>query len=453
MASINVSAYVDFYIEREYSQYMEGYEVDDLEDYRETLTKNVRNLLKEFKNPQREFDIENNSIFQYFPLEQLSLEQQYTFLDSLMELKNEDGAIGNKVIHNLKKITYDLSDDRFDQLLLTDPIITPLNNDESYYKQAHRNIVRREYLKVKILLENNVNMHKFVLYNKHYDSVASLLNIYIDTMLQTINYWIISNTDLTSSRKTETLLEINKLLDAVLLDAKKRNQIPLQSKTLDTTLPIFVAILKLRNRCGEHQKVSNILLKEQCGEPEYFDNIPEEFYVTKEDLVSNQNIKLILNEGTNRCDHFDEKLEQTKAIIELLANANGRNVSTNNLLDLKVYFRELFISKSKYKTTALNIAKKYIASSKEAITLSEERFLNEKISRGYFREQSPIEQYNYKNSLQQKIYHCMLEILLSYDLTTITYISCTMTNLVIETAFSGININLPTIGIDPIFKY
>lgn len=450
MKSININEYVDFYIERQYSDYMEDYEVDDLEDYRETLVKNVRNTLKEFNDFQPTFSIENTSIFQYFPYHTLSTQQQYDFLDHLLFLKYNDFAIGNKVIHNLKKITYDLDDSRYDALSLKETVPTSFTLQLGQYKNNHRHIIRNDFLEIKQLLSNNELIANYVIEKQSYQDLYTLLNIYTDSILQAINYWVITCDFLDMNKRMACLLSLHAILDKLLDEVTSHHQTPKNTK-LSSSLDIYITLLKYRNRCGEHLKLSSYLKEEQENEASYFQPVKKEYFVTKSMFVENQNIKAILNEGNGRCDHFEEKLIQTKAIIELLSKNNGRNVDPNNLLDLKVYFRELYISKSKYKTTAATIAKKYIDSPNQSISLSDERFLNEKISRGYFREQIPLVLYDYKNMIQHKLYLVIIQSLLCYDLNEIVSINYQITNLLIKESFMSINEVLPDYNRKPIF--
>lgn len=450
MIHMKTNDYVDFYMKREYSQVMKDYEVDDLEDLRETLTKNTRNLLREFQNPLRTFDLDNTYIFQYFPLDALSKKEQYDFFDHLMDLKAQDSSVGNKVIHNLKKITYDLSNQRFNDLLLNDITPSPFTLAENNYKDLARSIIRYNFSNVETLLANLENLAKHTLLELSIHDVCTLFNIYTDSIIQSIIYWVVTMPDLTYYDKLRCLDSINTKIDSLMRDVREMNAAPLDNLTLDTVIPLFICILKYRNRCGEHAALTDLLSNEQKTDFEFFQDVPPEYQCAKQDRVTDQNLKLILNEGNRRCDNFESKLEQTKDIIQLLSSYCNRNMSVDSVLDLKVCYRELFISKSKYKTTALHIAKKYADTPPESIPYRDISFLSEKISRGYFREQTPIQLFDYKNFLQQKVNLLMIELFMTYDFKKVVTTGALITTSLLETSFSGINSFLPTIGKKPI---
>lgn len=420
MAQISVSEYVDICIQREISEYMEirktnkidKWQEDQMMEYRETLTKNVQNLLKEFNGYTNEFDVDKKNIFSYFPLKSLEKEEQIKFLDHIMELKSEKNIIGNKVVHNIKKITYDLNDSRFDALNIKDYKDYELTKEENNIKKANREIIRRNIRDISQLFVNIEKATKCV--RKNNTDLFSYLNIINDIMIQSLIYWVVTIEHLVDDEREMWLKKIETHISYFMQTGDKE----VKNTKLDDDILVFITFLKYRNKYGEHYKTMKIFLEEQEKEQSLFENISNEYKVSKDILVNGQDLKLILNEGRHRCDNFEEKLEQTKVMISFFKDINSRVVSEECVLDLKVYFREFFISKSKYKTTALNMIKKHLQGEKE-MTFSEQVFLNEKISRGYFRESLPIKFYNYKSEIQRKVYLAQIKLLLTYDIDEI----------------------------------
>lgn len=455
MSAVNPTDYVNLLIERETNDFLshfkkiEQWQLEDLEEDKIVLMKNVTNLLKEFRDFQLFFQEDNTKIFQYLPLDYLTSPQQIQVLDHLMDLKNkvpidtEDKMkkgngknvfIGNKVVHNLKKISFDLPEDRFDHMRLVPMTNNRYISKEMNIKSSNRRIIRQDPQHYYQIKDHIQTISQYIVDSHESDTLYPLCNIITDVVLQAVIYWVIANPHVSIQRKKQILTTMEHFLD----ESTRQPKIQFQEVDLSTAIPIFVAFLKYRNRYGEHEKVSNILLEEQQDEPTLFQIVPTEFQVYKENSPQIPNLKQILTEGV-RCDNFEQKLSETKRIIDLFSQ-RGRNLSTNSLLDLKVVFRELYLSKSKYKTTASSIIKKWeTADATGEILPSQERFVNEKISRGQFREHNPIELYDLKNTIQGKIYKFHLENFLTYDLRQICkqeQIFCeTMLNLAFESLF------------------
>ena len=103
-----------------------------------------------------------------------------------------------------------------------------------------------------------------------------------------------------------------------------------------------------------------------------------------------------------------------------------RSKTPSCLQDLKVYFIEIFISKSSYRRRkASRIVKEYIdqvvTAKKEGKEIpefnkkSQYMFVREKISRGYFREKGLSKEYIEKVALEKKLYDLMLKLYLFYN--------------------------------------
>ena len=145
--------------------------------------------------------------------------------------------------------------------------------------------------------------------------------------------------------------------------------------------------------------------------------------------MSEDEIKLALNIITEgQCvDGYKEKLEIVRSFISIMSVYGGRQCFPSCLQDLKVYFREIFVSKSSYRRRmASRIVKEYInqvaLAHKEGKKIpefdkqSQYMFVREKISRGYFREKGLYKEYIAKTDFERKLYDLLLKLYLFYDI-------------------------------------
>ncbi|UWD49685.1 hypothetical protein NYR90_05470 [Clostridioides difficile] len=243
-------------------------------------------------------------------------------------------------------------------------------------------------------------------------------------LLQSLNYWIITIERLPKHIKLDMLDNIDKYIlnqiDVVYKeDIKNRNRDNVLP--IDDALLIFTELLKKRNEFGEYISILNELENEQIREFELFYTVEDRYKVSKNTYeIDNKRIKYILTEGIN-VDGYNQKLEESKEVIDSFSLFGGRKVSRLDLFDLKVYFRELFVSDSKYKKQARTIVRQYLKRYRETNDIksfrkeSEYMFIREKISRGCFRETGNLDLYNKKNIIQKNVYQLILLMYLTYD--------------------------------------
>lgn len=409
----DVNRYSEKYAKREFeeilnktakSKSLEEIEYEE-ENYkierRDGFAKNLKKILNEFGDNKTKFEYENQDVFEYFPIDKLEKEDVEKLIDHITELK-EGGRNGNKVMYNIKKVTYDLDDKRFDDLK-TDNTISIF--DFSQFRSIMKQLIKSATIEdLRKMQELTIKLCGATLNNGTENDLHNLISLLTYTMSQAIIYWVVTRDGVSSSKKAEAMEKINNYIDSFIKEEKPK----VEKIELDSSLPIFICILKIRNKLLMESGVCKILMEEQELEQELF----KQYRTIKTDIAEGRNLKEILNEGNVRCDNFEEKVEQAKQLISLLRTRRGRNASEDSLMDIKVYFRELYISKSKYKRTALHIAKRMVDSNVEN---DAEYFLNEKISRGYFREKVPLELYNLKNEVQNKLNVAQIENLLPYD--------------------------------------
>ena len=162
--------------------------------------------------------------------------------------------------------------------------------------------------------------------------------------------------------------------------------------------------------------------------PSLFGEIPTEYKAEKRIVSEDEfsSIKNIITEGKT-IDGYKEKIEIVQTFIDIMAVYGNRQCYSFCLQDLKVYFREIFISKSSYRRRkASRIVKEYVdqvASAKnEGKTIpvfnkqSQYMFVREKINRGYFREKGLSKEYIEKIVLEKKLYDLLLKLYLFYNI-------------------------------------
>lgn len=435
--NFNIEQYVNSHIlcgrnESELSQE----ECDDYLEKKGSVEKNVRNLLKHFSANQREegfsFDKE---VLGYFPLEQFESKDISKFLDHIFSVKDTGNYTGNKVVYNLSKITVDSMDKStkdkirsFDFFYMDEPPKNVFEERINSIKYKNRCIIRKEPQNVKMLIENCLfELDKFK-EERLLSNIAYAVDYVTDLFLQIFNYWVISFTYSSFDKKMKMVKRIEAYLQSYkksVIELIKGRSIKI---SLEDAVSIFVSFLIKRNDYGEYMEILKELEKEQCQEPEFFAKPQVTYKVKKGDIVSEDKEKYIITEDTN-VDEYADKLEKTKEMIKMFSQYGMRIADVNSVFDVKVYFREIYLSNSKYKRQAKTIVRKYLEEyqnkkdngydMREIVESfekeSEYQFLREKISRGYFRETCDIRLYSEKNKLQKNLYELLLSILMTYD--------------------------------------
>ena len=99
--------------------------------------------------------------------------------------------------------------------------------------------------------------------------------------------------------------------------------------------------------------------------PELFSDVPEQYkadnILLKAEQIESDQYKTIFTEGT-RVPNIDNKIAIARRLINVMQKYGGRYCVDSSLQDIKVYFREIFMSKETYhrqKTT--KIVEDYLA--------------------------------------------------------------------------------------------
>lgn len=174
---------------------------------------------------------------------------------------------------------------------------------------------------------------------------------------------------------------------------QRREDFHLDDKYVDMISLYYVQFLSRHAKYDEMELIYQTLIQEVSTESELFDNptVPE-----KDNLADYNNIELkrLITEGTP-VPQFSLKLYEAQQLIEIMRTTSNKYHSSQNILDLKPIFRELFMSNSTYRgNKAMSIARNIIKHSPN-ITLdaAQTMFLDAKISRGYFRQWNMMQKY------------------------------------------------------------
>lgn len=438
-------------------------QMDDLLNKKDTFARNVRNLFTHFeKNENLEKFSFKKDILKYFPISSFKDDEIGLFLDHIFNLKNNDKIIGNKLISNINKISVDNKDSgiddkwrKFDFFYINKPEASRFSEKLISYKCMHREIIRRSPQNAKKMISNMKRQLDELKIENNSSNLEFAVDLVSDAILQMISYWVITIPDLQESKKIQLSTRIESFYiefeSSLNQNLSKRGDI-----SFDEAIAIFISILAQRNNFGEDISIIDLLEEEENEEPTFFGFVPDTYKVDKNSDIPIEMHKEIILEGMT-IDEYQDKLNKTKETIDLFARYGGRIANPENLLDIKVYFREIYISNSKYKRKASTIVRKFLKEFKESDNAnsyekaSEYLFLREKISRGYYRETSSLQLYNLKNKLQKKLYHILMDTMLCYDfLTTLKYLEQLFEEIT-PLCFSGIDEILEENNIQRIF--
>ncbi len=449
MALIQGSDYRDFVLEEETLRFMKKNKLkskNGISQYDEQLIKDfvkdegfqrkAEVLLREFKEFTPYYDRENPMIFQYFPLGQLKKKEQCLILRDIQNLKeiptvretgeatSQRNAVGNKVFSNLKKVNFNLPDSRFDQILPKKIPESPFIAEEKSIKTLFRlqiiNTPKSEMEKTKEQLCKVIENHcQLTAKNEDVFSIYSLSNIVLDGVFKSLFYWVEENLDLSEEEKADTFTKVEEKMDEILRSFGKKKL----SRTMKpiNALRIFWTILKVRNTMEQYRTLTTNLLTEEKYNPKLFQEVEEKYRVQCGQKLKNPNkLHVVLYEGGRKGESFPEQLEMTYQLMEKMSENKMRELHQDDILDVKVVFREVFISKLKHErgVTPSTLGKKYIVDPSH-LSMQEKKFLREKIHRGFYRERHSLTLYHQLNDLKYKIYLCIMESLLSYDVKTI----------------------------------
>ena len=386
------------------------------------------------------------SVFKDFPYELLEMKEKAELLNYLLNISPE-----RQIVSNIGKNDLDRN---FDNFLITDDITERFTNefmsehpgykplDLSLELVKNRKMIRDySFSTQNVLMELNrlnetivrvifdeVNAFKAggisyrnPKYIKDYIDYAS------DSLLQILVYRVIVNSNINDkqvifnnlSDKIDTLFGLfNKQLER-----KRAEQQTHNSLSSNILTEYFTAYRNHCSRYYEELDILDILMLEIEEDANLFCPLNEKYRADKI-LLSEEEIGLsknMITEGHSIYE-YEKKLVETRKIINIMGSYGGRYCFSNCLQDVKVYFREIFMSKAKYKgKQTMAIVRDFLTDVENKDIQPFEKtshymFFREKISRGYFREKGLLDLYVAKIGFHEKLYKLLLRTYLFYDL-------------------------------------
>ncbi|MDD3138118.1 MAG: hypothetical protein PHX08_03995 [Lachnospiraceae bacterium] len=276
-------------------------------------------------------------------------------------------------------------------------------------------------------------INAFYMMGLHFENLTYIkeyIDYVINDILQLVVYKVLNNPDINTFTILQELSEETRNLSSkidVQIIRKRAEQKKHDVLTASDVMQYFTAYLRHRSKLKEETDIYKELKKEQEQAPTLFSSVPKEYQAAKV-LLSEEDIKkvtVIITEG-NSIYQFDKKLSIVREYIDIMRVYGGRQCYSNCLQDMKVFFREIYISKATYgRQQAHKIMEDYIKKLKfseennEDMPLfdknSQYMFVREKISRGYFREKGLLSDYCAKIDFTNELYDLLLKIYCFYD--------------------------------------
>ena len=414
----------------------------------ENEEKRVRGLVKKIH--------ERDSVFCDFPFDYLGEDEQLILLHHIMTSLPE-----RQIMANMKKIDVDRCYMNFvyespkskseTKELLENELIgySPISLADELMRSRLmiRNPSNNINKVLEYLLETNENIIR--LYSQERDQFRVLglkafnfdyIKEYIDyvsnILLQLLIYRVINQENIDALSTIQTLSEKANELDGSIEKQLSRTRSSwvknidnhrnsLRAEFVSSCFSMYVTH---RSKFYEELSIKEVLKAEMMSSPSLFVEVPREYQAKKTFIAENQLqlVQTIITEG-QRIDQYKAKIKTTREFIDIMATYGGRQCYSLCLQDLKVYFREIFISKASYKRRmASRIVKEYIDQVEmakqegqqipEFNKQSQYMFVREKISRGYFREKGLSKEYIEKISFERKLYDLLLKLYLFYDI-------------------------------------
>lgn len=423
------------------SLYIEKYDIKDDENEEKRVRRFVRKLHQD------------KSVFSNYPFDYMIEEEQLLFLNYLMTVLPE-----RQIMANMEKIDVDrdysnfvlqnIETGKITNLILKNDLsrYKPICLDDEYYKSRFviRDLEKNSNQVLQNLLQTNEKIYDdyrvenvffisqgFEICNFSY--VKEYVDYVINVIMQLMIYRVFNNTKIQEwvSVLTSQIEILNKLLDDKLegkktewQNNKDANVNCLNAEMSSKCFSIYVAH---RSKLYEEINIKRILKEEMMNAPLKFGDVPTHYFAKKVLMQDDECLKenKIITEG-ERIDQYKKKIGTVQKFIGIMSIYGGRQCYPNCLQDIKVYFREIYISKASYgKRKAPVIVKAYIEQFEKAIMEGKEipqfdkqsqyMFVREKINRGYFREKGLSKEYIAKIDFETGLYNLLLKCYLFYD--------------------------------------
>lgn len=414
----------------------------------ESEEKRVRGLVKKIH--------EKDSVFCDFPFDYMEEDEQLILLHHIMTSLPE-----RQIMANMKKIDVDrcymnfvyeseksktetkeilgneligyspisLADELMNSRLIIRNPANNINDVLKYLLETNENIIRLYFREREQLRVLGLKAYNFDYIKEYVDYVGNVL-------LQLLVYRVLNQENIDALSTIQTLSEEANELDRLIekqlsrkrsswAEDKNNHRNGLSAEFVSSCFSVYVTH---RSKFYEEFNIKDVLKAEMMSSPSLFGEVPREYQAKKTFIAENQLqlVQTIITEGQH-IDQYKAKIKITREFIDIMATYSGRQCYSLCLQDLKVYFREIFISKVSYKRRmASRIVKEYIEQVKmakqegkqipEFNKQSQYMFVREKISRGYFREKGLSKEYIEKISFERKLYDLLLKLYLFYDI-------------------------------------
>lgn len=426
-------------------EYINKYGIRD----NESEEKRVRNLVKKIK--------QSDSIFSVFPFDYMEQEEQLILLNFILTSLPERQIMANMkktdVDRDYMNFVYRSDNDILEQKIFEEEFVgySPISLLNEIILSRH--IIRFSSEKEQKILEKLMLMNENIINSYCEESglfkmmglqmdneeyIKEYIDYAVDVILQFLVYRILRNCNIEDRIAIEKLSnkvkELSVLIDEQLEIQKdkwiKEKETKNGKLNTEKVTSCFAMYVTHRSKFYEEYEIKQILKREMEENESLFGEVPQKWkaskiFIREEDI---KNVKNIITEDSS-VDQYNKKIEVVRKFIDIMNVYGMRDNYSLCLQDLKVYFREIFISKASYKNRmASRIVKDYLDKFEKAKNngdsipdfskQSQYMFVREKISRGYFREVGLSKGYIEKIELEKKLYELLLKLYLFYDVQT-----------------------------------
>ncbi len=390
---------------------------------------------------------DKESIYKDLPFDYLGMEEQINLLHYILEKSTERQIIANMGKTDVDRDYYDFILKDEDKDWFTQEFMKFIEGFEPYNlvecKWENRNLIRYSGLSsIKILEElNSLNelmirlffdeIQKFKVLGIGFECMSYItdyIDYTADWVLQFLIHHVIWNKGIDGTKIMNNLLNtLNSLSDKINFQLERKRKegfCRLDAERITRYFSFY------RTDAVYYQEVLSIydtLKKEVDEDPTLFD-VVEDKYIVKKELISKEavgNLQEIITEGQHSYD-YNTKLDITRKFIRVMHDYGNRQCFPNCPQDLKTYYREIFMSKVKYKgKQASTIVQEYLGKIETSGAIepfdkdSQYMFVREKISRGYFREKNNLDMYFLKADIEKALYNLLVKLYLFYDFSII----------------------------------
>jgi len=405
-----------------------------------------------------------DSFFKDFPFELLEMREKAELLNFLLN----NATVERQIVSNICKSNVDRN---FGDFRIPDEIAKKFTNE---FLNEHPDFgpwdILRERGENRIIIENHTfsdqeilkklielnAVIKWTIFDEVYSfkemgigySNLGYIRDYIDCVSDSILHYLMyrviinpssinkkTSIDCLSDKLDELYNLVNFQLEQKRAEQQKENK--LTSKTLTE---YFTAYRHHYSIYHEELDIIDTLISEIHEDKVLFCPLKDEYRAAEISLSDERNKKSkdIITEN-NHIYGYKKKLEETRTFIDIMFKYYDRQCSSDCLLDIKVYFREIYMSKAKYKKKqAMAMVRNYLMLvKKEGFQPFEKHsqymFLSEKIRRGYFRELGVLDLYVAILNIHKKLYNLLLKTYLLYEFLDVVDLINSINNQLLQT--------------------